>query len=492
MPLKLKKLRNCLIKNNLLKEVCLPFSLVFFLTLFAMNNKLFLLAFLMFGLFLFFYLKKSFFEVLILMFISSIPFENPIRYWVYTITPPLFSNVITSGYDFYFGITLKLIFGFGLFLLFVFNYKKINDKSLETKILLMFFLVACVNTFFLTEGIISILGLIRIWLSVLIFLTSRYFFTKNKNLFFSFIISLFIFSSFVGGLQLIKQKPIGLYVELTPSFSEEVGYATTDGNKQYRVSGFISHPVYFASFISILFPIFLGFFLKKINNDTTIFEITIFTLLILIGSGVILGTLSRSSFFTLLITLLIFRKEIWEKIIIRYQKNNNLKIKVLSKIFCLLFVFGVTGYLTPRLESFSYLFETNGNGSIRLELIKQSFSMVCKNPLGVGLNNFTKELITYDLPGSLNGFIVPVHNTFLIFFTELGILGGFSFVIFIFYIFFKEFNKKKKDLANFGVWVGILTFLINSQIHPLFNLDPTFDLLMLVLGYYSICLYQKK
>lgn len=492
MLLKLRKLKNCLIKNNLLREIFLPFSLVFFLILIAINNKLFLLVFLVFGLFLFFVLKKSFWEVLILMFISSIPFENPIRYWIYTITPPLFSNVANSGYYFYFGISLKLIFGFGLFLLIIFNNKKIKDKSWETKILLMFFLVACVNTFFLNEGTISIWGLIRIWLGVLIFFISRYFFAINKKIFFSFIVSLFIFSSFIGGLQLIKQKPVGLYIELTPSYNQEEGYTTTDGKKQYRVSGFISHPVYFASFISILFPVFLGFFLKKINNDTSIIKKTIFGLFVLIGCGLIIGTLSRSAFFTLLITLVIFGKEFWKKIIVGYQKNNNLKIRVLFKTFCLLLIIGLVYFLTPRIDSFHSLFETNGNGSIRFELIKQSFKMISKNPFGVGLNNFTKELVTYDLPESLNGFIVPVHNTFLIFFTELGIVGGMIFVIFIFYIFLKDFYKKNKDLANLGVWVGILTFLINSQIHPLFNLDPTFDLLMLVLGYYSICLYPKK
>ncbi|MPN02901.1 hypothetical protein SDC9_150122 [bioreactor metagenome] len=111
--------------------------------------------------------------------------------------------------------------------------------------------------------------------------------------------------------------------------------------------------------------------------------------------------------------------------------------------------------------------------------------MIYQNPLGVGLNNFTTELVKYNIPPSLYGFIVPVHNTFLIFFTELGIPGGIIFFVFLFSIFLKNFHKNKKNIINYSIWIGILTFIINSQIHPLFNLDPTFDLLMVILAYYS-------
>ena len=494
MVSKLKILNSSLKKFFLADKNLLIFFVVGFFSMFLVsNNKVLILMFFFLTLVLFFILKKSVWDSVFLIFLLSIPFENTIREWCYQITTPLFDNVATSGYNLYFGLSIKIILAVFLFLLVIFRHKNKNIKNdFGVFSLLIFLLVASINTFSMTSTTLPILGLIRIWLGAWIFILSRLYFSKTKSVFFIFAIALYTFAIFLGGLQLIKQKPLGLYIELTPSFSKDDGYLTTDGKQQFRVSGFISHPVYFASFLSILFPIFLGYFLKKIDKNTPILNINVFSLLSLMGCGVIVGTLSRSALFTLILTLIIFRKEIFEKIFIRYYKYNNLKIKKIFKIFWLLFAIGLIYFLTPRIKSFGLIFQENGNASIRLELIKQSFKMIYKNPLGVGLNNFTKELITYNLPENLNGFIVPVHNTFLIFFTELGILGGLSFAIFIFYIFFKEFNKKKKDLADFGVWVGILTFLINCQIHPLFNLDPTFDLLMLVLGYYSICLYQKK
>jgi len=494
MVLKLKILNNFLKKFFSADRSLLIFFIVgFFSMFFVGNNKLFVLMFSFLTLVLFFVFKKNVWDSVFLIFLLSIPFENTIREWCYQITTPLFDNVLTSGYSLYFGISIKIILATFLFLLAIFRHKDKNIRNdLSIFSLLTFLSIASINTFLMMSTTLPILGLIRIWLGIWIFILSRIYFSKTKSVFFIFVIALYIFTIFFGGLQLIKQKPLGLYIELTPSFSKDDGYLTTDGEQQFRVSGFISHPVYFASFLSILFPIFLGYFLKKIDKKTPILNINIFTLLSVIGCGVIVGTLSRSALFTLVLTLVLFRKEIFEKIFVRYYLYNNFKIKILFKIFWLFFITGLIYFLIPRIKSFGLLFQQNGNASIRMELIKESFEMVYKNPFGVGLNNFTKELITYNLPESLNGFIVPVHNTFLIFFTELGILGGLSFAVFIFYIFFKKFNEKKKDLADFGVWVGILTFLINCQIHPLFNLDPTFDLIMLVLGYYSICLYQKK
>jgi hypothetical protein len=48
-------------------------------------------------------------------------------------------------------------------------------------------------------------------------------------------------------------------------------------------------------------------------------------------------------------------------------------------------------------------------------------------------------------------------------------------------------NIFKSKPITFGIWIGLLTFIISSQFHPLFNLDPTFDMFMLILGYYSTC-----
>lgn len=434
---------------------------------------------------MFFYLKKSLWETFFLTFIFSLPFENNLREWIFEITPPLFKLIPTSGYSLHFGINIKSILAFGLFLLTILKNRKIEKKPLKNSLfLLIFLLLACINTYFLGQkNVFPILGLIRIWIDTLIFITSIIYFSNHKKTFHIFIIALYLYSITIGSLQFIRQKPLGKYIELSPDFSQEFGYSTTDGNKQFRVSGFISHPVYFASFLSILLPIYIGIVLTKLKETSFSWKSLFITIPILLGCLIIFGTLSRSAFLTLFISLFLLRKPILQKII-----TPLLKIKKIKNVFVLIFSLTLVStiiFIIPRVKSFTLLFAENGNGSIRLELIKKSFEMIYQNPFGVGLNNFTNELVKSEIPQSLYGFIVPVHNTFLIFFTELGILAGIIFTIFIFSIFLKDFSKNKNNIINYSVWISILTFIINSQIHPLFNLDPTFDLLMVVLAYYS-------
>lgn len=478
----MKKLINLIDRLDQNQKLFIFFTTAFLILLLITNNKFYVLFFLVFGVILFFYFNKSLWETVFLTFVFSLPFENTIREWIYQITPKLFDNVPTSGYVLYFGISIKLILAITIFLLLFLNKKKINNKknllTSEVIFLLIFFTIACVDTILKRNTVGPFLGLTKLWISVLIFIVSKIFFFENKKIFFIFITSLYLFCISIGSLQMIRQKPLGRYIELTPSFNQEFGYSTTDGDKQFRVSGFISHPVYFASFLSILLPIYLGIVLNQFEKKSHLFK-TIIMVSLIIGCFVIIGTLSRSAFFTLFISMFLMKNTIYQKII-KPISNKKYFYPIICILICSIIIF-----ITPRISSFKLLFTKNGNASIRLELIKESLKMIKLNPLGVGLNNFTTELVKSNISPNLYGFIVPVHNTLMIFLTELGIFGGISFSLFLFSIFLKNFSKNKANIINYGVWIGILSFIINSQIHPLFNLDPTFDLLMLVLAYYS-------
>ncbi|MFA5025598.1 MAG: O-antigen ligase family protein [Candidatus Shapirobacteria bacterium] len=401
-------------------------------------------------------------------FFLSIPFENNLREWFFQVTNPLYIGVPTSGYSFYFGLSLKLIFGLFLFLLLLKNHKKIPLPSFRNDWpLLIFFILACANTLFYFSPITWV-GLIRLWLSILIYFSSKIFFKSESKLFFTIISALFIFSSLIGFNQLIKQKPLGKFIELTPSFSEDEGYSTTDGQVQYRVSGFISHPVYFGSFMSILLPIFIA------HGLTTNFFLTL--PISLIGVVVMLGTNSRTVWLTLALSFFLLFPHLKKK----YQP---LLTRNLGKIIFSTFAIISALIIISRIQSITKIFSENGNGSIRLELLWQSLLMVSQHPFGVGLNQFTQSLVTQKLPQSLDGFIVPVHNTFLIIITELGIIAGSFFIYFVIKsIFFKKISTTP-PLLTYGAIIGAATFLISSQFHPLFNLDPTFDLFMFTLGF---------
>ena len=444
-----------------LTEYYLLFFLIF-------NVKSYILIFLLAPILLFFYFKYTLIETVFITFFLSIPFENNLREWFFQVTNPLYVGIDTSGYYFYFGLSLKLIFGLFLFLLLLGNYKKTPSRIFKDDWpLVIFFVVSFISTFYYSSTITWI-AFLRLWLSILIYFSSKIFFLSKPKLFPIILSSLFIFSSLIGFNQLIKQKPLGKFIELTPSFYEEYGYLTTDGQAQYRVSGFISHPVYFGSFMSILLPIFIGYGL--------ITNLSITLPLSLIGVLVMLGTNSRTVWLTLTLTFILLYPYLKK----RYQ---SFFYKSQGKILLFIFIAISAIIIVSRIHSITKIFAENGNGSIRIELIRQSLIMISQHPLGVGLNNFTPNLIEQELPKSLDGFITPVHNTFLIIISELGIIAGSFFIFFIIKsIFFRKIYNNP-TLLTYGAIIGASTFLISSQFHPLFNLDPSFDLFMLTLGF---------
>ena len=459
------------------------FLTAFFSTLLVPNNKLYVLFFLIFGIILFFYFKKSLWETVFLTLLISLPFENTLREWIF-----YNSNDNINGYSFFFGITIKSILGLTLLILSCLNKNKTPIKnqncSSKNKYLLIFYLLTLITSSFFQSRLNTVtIGVIRLSLSIwFYFLASSYFSLENKkNIFKYYILSLIIFSSFVGLLQFVKQKPLGKFIELTPGFSTETGYSTTDGEKQYRVSGFISHPVYFGSLMSILIPILIAIFLSSKNKIIK----TIYLCTILVSVIILLATLSRSTWINLTVIITSFYF---------YIKKNNISLslikispKIKKTLFFLAFLslIPISPIIFTRVKSIPDLFN-NKDGSLysRLSLLNSSIKMIKLKPFtGIGLNNFSFE--NYNQKSA--NFAAPPHNTIFIFLSELGIPTTIFFVLFVYLSLKPQKPIFKKEIISFGVWVGLLTFIISSQFHPLFNLDPTFDIFMLILGYYSTC-----
>jgi hypothetical protein len=104
--------------------------------------------------------------------------------------------------------------------------------------------------------------------------------------------------------------------------------------------------------------------------------------------------------------------------------------------------------------------------SDRLSLIKSSFHIIEKNFLfGVGLGNFTNKMED-TIPTTSNGVLLlqPVHNIFLLMFSELGLIGTGLFGTLL-YFFFKD---RKWNLRFILSLVSI--FIIGMFDHYMFSL----------------------
>ena len=146
-----------------------------------------------------------------------------------------------------------------------------------------------------------------------------------------------------------------------------------------------------------------------------------------------------------------------------------------------------------RLKS-SISFLSSGSGVVRISLIKEAIVIIKEFPFfGVGLNLGPRAMIEQSiLSPELRGFMFPVHSTFFLFFSELGIPAGVLFILLLFFILFFSFKIVKEDMLSFGIWMGVIAFILNAQVHTLFNHDPSFDLLFILLGFLTFICKEKK
>lgn len=175
-------------------------------------------------------------------------------------------------------------------------------------------------------------------------------------------------------------------------------------------------------------------------------------------------------------------------LIIYLIQKNYLKIKILSKyIFISILITLVFYSIYPN------LFKTRIYGGTRLEnkssqeriaSIKESKEIIKDNIFfGTGIGNYTLALEN-KYPEKEIWYYQPVHNTYLLILSEIGIFG-FLFFLFIFsYLFF--LNLKNQNYINFTILFGIAILMLFD--HWLWSLHFGFLFFWFVIG----IVYNRK
>jgi O-antigen ligase len=459
-------------------------SLLFvFLLYLVFNEKILIVLSLFYGISLFYFFKFSLLKSIFFTLLFTLPLARGIRGWLMTVVAPGY-EIWDRGYSFYFGITLPMIFLISLILLLLIkkSFKVDNTRNVVGWLLIVFFTLASVSTFFSADMKLSLLGLINLGEYVFLFFISSYFFRdkKTRKEFIYLWIAWLAFLGWIGIKQLITKMPLGIFLEST-GIINPLGYYTTDGDRIFRAAGLTGHPTFFGSQLMLLIPIGMGLFLS-FKEKIKLMRVNNFVILsVVLGILGLLATFSRSAWLAFILIVILF----W-----RYR-NNKIRIKLNTFVLVgiglfglILTVFGPLVFL--RLKTAKDLLEIGDIGNIegRLSLINQAWLMIISKPLfGVGINRFTAVMAKNNLSDLARGFMFPVHNTFLLFFSEMGILAGLTFIAFFIGILVKTWKKVKSSYVDFGVWLGVLSFFINAQFHTLFNQDASFAMVMIMLGY---------
>jgi len=337
----------------------------------------------------------------------------------------LLSFLIPTQLGFHLNFLTSTVFGFKIdyliptiyltdiiiFLLLFFNIKKIKFKLFTTLLFVSFIII---NVLVSQYKIPSIYKWIKV--SEMILLGLLIIKSKNFKVFDNFIkplsYSIFI-ACFLGIVQWLLGKTIGGPFYLLGERSFRLGDPGISafnmlGTEMLRPYAFFSHPNSFAGFLLVFSIFFIKF--KNLFNKKYFYILSI-----LIITNLLL-TFSLNVFLTIFILILI--------------------------------------YVNPYLN-YTFLFIDFGSRTFshRIELLKSSLHLIKQNFfVGVGLNNFIPNLVKVS-NGFLNSWeLQPVHNIYLLIFSETGIIGLMLFV----YLLIRSFIFSK----GIKVYILLFTFVL--------------------------------
>ncbi len=271
------------------------------------------------------------------------------------------------------------------------------------------------------------------------------------------IISMLLFQTVTGLIQLVLRHPIGIVAESSSLFVNPYGITAPEDPNLYRLAGTFGHPNLFASFLLVTTPfLFLWKDKSKILN--------IFLLLSFI---VMFFTYTRAAwiFLPLIILYIIFSQKTKLKVNMKILKN--IVTFFLEAVTVLLVLFP---YFSDRIATFSQAFARGGSMDTRFLLWQEGLNLITQYPLtGVGLNRSLQEYAANPVTDvftlkNASGFY-RIHNMFLEIGSEAGLPAMILFILFL-YAVAKNYFSGKKDYPKNAAFYGLLGLIGMSMLNP--------------------------
>lgn len=279
-----------------------------------------------------------------------------------------------------------------------------------TKVVLIFLVVQILLIPFAIQPIWSVLELARLLICVVVFML----FARNLHRE-SGLMALGVSIITIVALQsaaAVVQASTGVTVSGLDLQQSELNVVSVSS---YRLVGTLGHPGTLAQFMTILFPMMVFSATRK--------NAGLIGLLALIAMPIIvIFTQSRTGIVVMVAT-------IWVMIVVRSKSIKKIRLKLLFIAGSLLTMFAVVDVLWDTLVA--RFIQDPGESAETRELIAQTaLNMIYARPVaGIGLNNFTEVMRSFDTSGITLTFPYPVHNIYLLIAAETGLVGLISFLL---------------------------------------------------------------
>ncbi len=274
-------------------------------------------------------------------------------------------------------------------------------------------------------------------------------------------------SSFVGIVQYLTGKSLGLGIlgESGIFYNQSVV-----GSSQLikRVSGLMGHANMFGMYIALILPVAFVLSLSDISRRMRLFA---FAATMVCGLGLILS-FSRGAIIGFAVALgiiLIARKS---HLFRAYNRR-------LVSFYCFL---AVTAIVLFGYQIYSrFAASPPDQVSLRFLLNRTAIKMILEHPFfGVGLNNFSIQLATFNSQEIYPWVRYPVHNYYLLVASEAGLLSLAFFVSFLGMVLRLGFRIDKycQDIflrdAVLGMSAGLVAILIHCLIDYPLRVSPLY------------------
>ncbi|HPT08741.1 MAG TPA: O-antigen ligase family protein [bacterium] len=300
---------------------------------------------------------------------------------------------------------------------------------------------------------------------------------KFKKIILVFLLALLLQAG-LGIGQFFTQKTFACkYLGIALHEASDLGTAVIETNNErfLRAYGATDHPNIFGAlmFFAIFFVILL-----MIKNNYKGTKATISYLALFFYSIALCVSFSRSAILALVISLIFL-------FIVFFFTDKKLFRKFLPIILSLIFLGGALFLLfkpliLTRIEASSRLEKISINE--RQEQNNTALEIISDNVwLGVGLGNYHNELLNREV--DLKPYEAqPVHNVFLLIWSEIGLWGLLLFLYFIIYLF--KINIEK--LYYIPIFIALFVFMLFD--HWLWSLPGSYLFLFFIL---SLTFYFK-
>jgi O-antigen ligase len=347
------------------------------------------------------------------------------------------------------------------------NRNKADKLDKKLYLTIAIFIILSILSLFAAKDIpLGVFELTRFIKVILIFSFFAYYIDSQNKLNTAISISLIALlpQLLIGAFQWIFDKGLGL------GFLGEMSMRSNEWSSVplVRVGGLIGHPNAFATYLTITLPLSLYMFVRDKKPLRRIFYIT----LLISGTSIIIATQSRSAWvacclgFTMVFATFMTRAK-------RYRINR------LVIVFCTLASIGILGSLSYKVINKRILLDDKRSAASRIPMMIDSLNMIKHNPLlGVGINNYTLAIPSYDVTGIHHIWTdTVVHNLFLLVAAESGIISSICFIVIwivVMRIVAKILGRPRKEQFVLGLsfLFSITSFLVISMVDPNYRFYP--------------------